>query len=342
MPYFSLIVPVYHVERYLEDCISSLLSQTFQDFEIILVNDGSTDSSGVICRRLRDGHPDLIRVVEQENRGLLLARRAGFSIAYGDVIMTVDSDDQLRVDALERIHDIFQRHQADIVCFEGGRTKDFQLNGSPMFSCERCFSAADKIDVLEKLCDSYRFNSIWSKAFSRRIFDAENGYTQYAGLSFGEDLLQIVGLFDRAETFVYVPEVLYFYRPNPDSLVQKFNPKNYDDLTISRGSLVKYANIWDEQYPGHDLLKHVYMINLWITGLLLQLAAGSMSRKDFIGFCKRVRQSEFFKESYRCKAAVSMLRPDIRVVIVSAANGLYDAIRGMASLKNLLLGRVRS
>ena len=161
-------------------------------------------------------------------------------------------------------------------------------------------------------------------------------------MSFGEDLLQIVGLFDRAETFVYVPEVLYFYRPNPDSLVQKFNPKNYDDLTISRGSLVKYANIWDEQYPGHDLLKHVYMINLWITGLLLQLAAGSMSRKDFIGFCKRVRQSEFFKESYRCKAAVSMLRPDIRVVIVSAANGLYDAIRGMASLKNLLLGRVRS
>ncbi|MBW3081186.1 glycosyltransferase family 2 protein [Bifidobacterium saguinibicoloris] len=342
MPLFSIIVPVYNVEQYLGACVDSLLSQSFRDFEIILVNDGSTDSSGAICRQLCSEHDDVIRLVEQENRGLLLARRAGYSIASGDIIMTVDSDDKLRSDALERIHDVFHRHQVDIVCFEGGRTERYEVNGSPMFAGERVFSAMNKIEVLGKLCDSYRFNSIWSKAFSRRVFDADNGYEQYAGLSFGEDLLQIVGLFDKADTFAYIPDVLYFYRPNPGSLVQKFNPKNFEDLKVSRGSLVSYAKRWDTEYPGHNLLTHVYMVNLWITGLLLQLAAGSMSHAEFTGFCKHVRESEFFRQSYECKAAVRMLRPDIRIVITSLGVGFFAPICGMASVKNLVLGRVRS
>lgn len=294
MPLFSLIVPVYNVEKYLQECVDSLLSQTFSDYEIILVNDGSTDSSGMICHRLRDVHPEVIKVIDQENKGLLMARRAGFALAQGNYIMTVDSDDKLRFDALDRIHDAFKHHDVDIVCFEGGRNERFELNGSPMFDSARVFSSDDKYEVLNRLCDTYRFNSIWSKAFSRRIFDVDNQYEQYAGLSFGEDLLQIVGLFDKAKTFAYIPDVLYFYRPNPNSLVQKFNPKNYEDLMISRGALVKYAAQWDNEYPGHDMLTHVYMINLWITGLLLQLAAGTMSHVNFIDFCAHVRSSVFF------------------------------------------------
>ncbi|TPF93364.1 hypothetical protein BG22_07305 [Bifidobacterium sp. UTBIF-78] len=296
----------------------------------------------MLCRQFQIGYPDIIRIIEQENRGLLMARRAGFAIARGDIIMTVDSDDKLRNNALERIHKVFQHHHPDIVCFEGGRDEHFTLNGSPMFDGERVFFSGNKAEILSRLCDTYRFNSIWSKAFSRRIFDAYNRYEQYEGLSFGEDLLQIVGLFDKAESFAYIPDVLYFYRPNPDSLVQKFNPKNYEDLMISRGALIRYASQWESRYPGHYMLTHVYMVNLWITGLLLQLAAGSMSHRDFVAFCVHVRGSEFFRDSYCCKRAVKLLRPDIRIVVISERYGLGVFIRAMSSLKNLLLGRVRS
>lgn len=342
MPKFSIIVPVYNVERYLMECVNSILLQTIKDFEIILVNDGSTDSSGLICHEFQNQYPDLIRIVEQQNCGLLMARRAGFAIARGDIIMTVDSDDKLKSNALERINDVFQKYRPDIVCYEGGRDEYYTLNGSPMFDRECVFSSDNKSEILSRLCDTYRFNSIWSKAFSRRVFDACNKYEKYAGLSFGEDLLQIVGLFDKAESFVYIPDVLYFYRPNPNSLVQKFNPKNYKDLMVSRGALIRYASQWDSRYPGHDMLMHVYMVNLWITGLLLQLAAGSMSHSDFVAFCAYVRDSEFFKDSYSNKRSVKLLRPDIKIVVISERYGLVVLIRIISSLKNFLLGRVRS
>ena len=90
--YFTIIVPVYNTEKYLRHCLDSILSQTFEDYEVILINDGSTDDSAAICREYAK-KDERIRVIEQENKGLLQVRRVGLKAAKGKFIVHVDSDD---------------------------------------------------------------------------------------------------------------------------------------------------------------------------------------------------------------------------------------------------------
>ena len=99
-PKISVIIPVYKTEQFVEECVNSVLQQTFLDFEIILVNDGSPDKSGEICERVRE-RDKRIRVLHQENQGVTRARANGASSAQGEWICFVDSDDTLPANALE-------------------------------------------------------------------------------------------------------------------------------------------------------------------------------------------------------------------------------------------------
>jgi len=94
MPLFSIIVPIYNVELYLKECLDSILSQTFNDFELILVNDGSTDKSGDIAKEYKNKYNN-IKLIDKENGGLSSARNAGIKKAIGDYILFIDSDDML-------------------------------------------------------------------------------------------------------------------------------------------------------------------------------------------------------------------------------------------------------
>ena len=115
-PEISVIVPVYRVEKYLNDCIDSILAQTFADFELILVDDGSPDSCPALCdaAAARDSR---IRVIHQKNRGLSGARNAGLDIAQGRWAAFVDSDDMLLPQALEKAHSTAEKTGADVVLY---------------------------------------------------------------------------------------------------------------------------------------------------------------------------------------------------------------------------------
>ena len=110
MPKISIIVPIYNVEKYLDKCIKSILNQSFEDFELILVNDGSTDSCGVICDKYKklDGR---ITVIHKANGGLSSARNAGIDIARGEYIGFVDSDDYIH----EKMYEILYNNAQNII-----------------------------------------------------------------------------------------------------------------------------------------------------------------------------------------------------------------------------------
>lgn len=112
----TLVVPIYNMEQYLPRCISSLLSQTSRDHEILLINDGSTDSSGVLCDGYAAEHPDLIRVIHKENGGLSSARNAGIDHARGEFIVFPDPDDWVEPDYVASFLEFQRRYQADLVC----------------------------------------------------------------------------------------------------------------------------------------------------------------------------------------------------------------------------------
>ena len=109
----SVIIPVYNVKNYLEECVDSILSQTFSDFELILVDDGSTDGSSEICDRyLSDSR---VKVVHKENGGLLSARKAGVEQVKGDYVCFIDSDDYVANDFLLNYNKILEKYNPDVI-----------------------------------------------------------------------------------------------------------------------------------------------------------------------------------------------------------------------------------
>ena len=112
----TLAVPIYNMERYLPRCMDSLLDQTCRDYEILLIDDGSTDSSGALCDGYAADHPELVRVVHKPNGGLSSARNAGIDHARGEFIVFPDPDDWVEPDYVEAFLELQTRHHVDLVC----------------------------------------------------------------------------------------------------------------------------------------------------------------------------------------------------------------------------------
>lgn len=116
MSFISLIVPVYNMEQYLERCMKTLLSQTKSEYEIILVNDGSTDLSPQICDEYAEKYPNLVKVVHKENGGLSSARNAGMTVAKGSFVVFPDPDDWIEADYVEQFLTLQEKYNSDLIC----------------------------------------------------------------------------------------------------------------------------------------------------------------------------------------------------------------------------------
>lgn len=181
-PFFSIVVPVYNTEKELERCVRSVTAQTFPDFELILVDDGSTDGSGKLCDRLSAGDCR-IRTIHQSNGGCSAARNAGICAAVGTYLMFADSDDMWDdVNALTKLHEVVGKKPVDIVCFgvsiynEDGKLTKIRKVELP----ENC--KEDKFSVLKELV--YR-NQYFSACYVRvynRVFLMENNLLFINGL----------------------------------------------------------------------------------------------------------------------------------------------------------------
>lgn len=168
-PFFSIVIPVYNTQKELERCVSSITVQTFRDFELILVDDGSTDGSGALCDRLSQAD-SRIKTIHRENGGCSEARNTGVRAAAGEYLMFVDSDDMWDdADALKELHQIMCRKPVDIVCFgvsiydEDGSLTKIRKVALP----EDC--GEDKLSVVRALVYSNQYFS----ACYVRVYDRE-------------------------------------------------------------------------------------------------------------------------------------------------------------------------
>ena len=244
--FFSIIVPVYNTERYLEQCIKSILSQQEESYEVILVDDGSTDQSPIICDRYTSLYPERVSVIHQENKGLLMARREGLRYAKGAYIMHLDSDDYIRKDALVVIRQALHRTGADLLLFEMSRQENFSSSYvSIPFAHDEKFSGEGKRSIFELVCRRSSINNLCSKVTKREIVDFDRDYSSVAYVKNGEDLLQSLPLFDAAKQIVYIDERLYFYRKNPESITRLYNPDLYFSSKTVQKARQSYAAEWD-------------------------------------------------------------------------------------------------
>lgn len=210
----SVIVPVYRVEKYLPACIDSILNQTFTDFELILVDDGSPDRCPAICDEAaeRDAR---VRVIHQANAGLSAARNAGIEAAHGAWLSFVDSDDFLAPDFLETLHDAAVRAGADCaLCGVQLTDEAGQKIGQPL-------SVADGVrtgrSILETLCRAPEITYLvaWNKLYRRDVFQT----LRYPVGMQNEDTYLAAELFDTVQTVICVSKPMYFYRQRADSIM---------------------------------------------------------------------------------------------------------------------------
>jgi len=199
----SVIVPIFNVERFLPECVESLLAQTYQNLEIILVNDGSTDNSAQICAEFAQ-KSDKIKFINQENSGTSLARLNGIKAASGEFLAFCDPDDWVEAEMIEVLHREMKSNAADIVVCDynrcGEQTKAIHQN-------------IDNSLPMNEICDQFlsdKFPSyFWNKLFVKRIFDD----LEFPGLKVPfEDLFIHAQLICRCKKLHYTPQILYNYR----------------------------------------------------------------------------------------------------------------------------------
>lgn len=253
---FSIIVPVYNAEKYIEQSIQSVLSQTNQDYEIVLVNDGSTDRSKIICDEFVQKYPEKIRVLHQENQGQLLTRNNGIQFAKGEYCIFLDADDLLVLDALEQLEDTVVRYDnPDMVIYSfyyDGLTGDKE-KAKLLFSEETCFQGEDQKNVLyEKFFTTTLLNNVWTKAVKRSVFDKEFlDYNKYANLRCSEDRLHSMGMVTNAEKVVYIITPLYEYKLIPNSISRTFHMDAIDrfNTKVLYAEELSYMSKWGIESP---------------------------------------------------------------------------------------------
>jgi glycosyltransferase involved in cell wall biosynthesis len=202
----SIIVPVYNMEQYLDRCMSSILNQTYKNLEIILVDDGSTDSSPQICEdyALKD---DRIKVIHKENGGLSDARNAGLKIATGDYIGYVDSDDWIELDMYERMYRVCIGNNAELAVCRYFREYDDKTIDDGTDRCE----VLDRNEILEIYItdkDGYMiYNSVWSKLFKRELVEG----VMFPKGKNSEDIMYTTKALCKLEKAVYIDACLYHY-----------------------------------------------------------------------------------------------------------------------------------
>lgn len=216
----SVIVPVYNVELYLKECIDSIINQTFEDIEMILVDDGSTDNSGRMCDEFLNVD-SRIRVIHKKNGGLSSARNAGLEIAQGKYISFVDSDDYLNMNMIYLMVKTMEKSKADIVCCDFTSEEFRHVNGGNVISYTR-------YDAISMLLDDSGFKCYaWNKLYKKDLF----GEIRYPDGKLFEDIKTSYLLFKNSSKITYLKEELYFYRIREGSITKyKFTERNHDEV----------------------------------------------------------------------------------------------------------------
>lgn len=217
-PLISVIVPVYKVEKYLDQCVQSLLSQTYGNLEIILIDDGSPDLCPYLCDEY-EKNDDRVRTVHKGNEGLASARNLGLDIANGDLIAFLDSDDWLDLDAYERLLNAMKEKDADIVCMEGTHT-DGENFYERCFYCKSTGIVISGVELTKQILldnvASYVVVGLYKRECWQNIrFPVGRLY---------EDLPTTFRVFERANRVTYVDETFYKYRENKQSISYTPNP----------------------------------------------------------------------------------------------------------------------
>lgn len=233
----SIIVPIYNVEKYLKKCVQSILNQSFKNFELILVNDGSLDKCGRICDEYAK-KDERIKVIHKVNGGLSSARNAGLNIASGEYIGFVDSDDYLDERMYEVLINSIRKTNSDMVICDYYIDYENEKDISKEYDINVIVKEFDNISALKEL---YRENGVkfvvaWNKIYKRELFDE----LRYENGRIHEDEILAHKLLYKCNKITYIPIKLYHYLQRENSIMNTRNNIKRLDIIYAYDERMKF------------------------------------------------------------------------------------------------------
>jgi len=335
MPKVSIIVPVYNVERYFDQCAQSLFYQTCRDIEIIFINDGSPDNCPAMCDEYEKQHPELVRVVHQKNCGQNVAWNTGLSVATGEWICFVDSDDWAEPNMIETMLKYAENKEA-----EANPVGAVAL-ARPLFATQN--TAADAEDIreanakqlatqdaadihvfghykeyknkmLSRVLFEYELTHIeksnfiyhkhklipteaWGKLFRRSLIE-NNNLSFYPDHFHHEDVIFNLKAFNNAKKVCLHPECLYHYRMVNSGFMKRWDEKRMDIYMLY---INRYFEFIDSHFKDNEnrMMKHKHLLDVliyWIAEHYGDKRSG-YTKKQTAGFIKQTFENEPFKSA---------------------------------------------
>ncbi|MGN0486471.1 MAG: glycosyltransferase family 2 protein [Acutalibacteraceae bacterium] len=211
-PLISVIVPVYNVENYLRECVESILAQHYGNLEIIMVDDGSTDTSGAICDEYAQSD-NRVQVIHQENGGLSRARNTGLRACKGEYLLFVDSDDWLECDTVSVLYRLISKHGSQLAIGGYQRVEDGSYRILRKYPGER--EGESLLTKQQAMADFFRNGcAAWARLYRREIHDG----LYFPDGEINEDEAIVLQILERCETVAVTDQIIYNYRCRPESI----------------------------------------------------------------------------------------------------------------------------
>lgn len=243
-PLISIGIACYNVEKYLQRCMTSILNQTYSNTEIILVDDGSTDSTGKMCDEYAQQYSK-IKVIHSSNKGLSSARNISIENALGEFLIFVDPDDYVETNMLEELYNFEKNYNCDIVMF--GRYH-FNSKGEKTINIPiKETGVIPKEEVLKKLFANEIESQAWQKFYRRSLWD---NVRFQLGRVYAEDIAIMHKVFDNAKTFGNINKPLYYYFVNDSTLTTSYRPFKWMSLYLAFKERYDYAHTHYPQFEN--------------------------------------------------------------------------------------------
>ena len=312
----SVIIPVFNVEPFLTPCLESVKAQTFKDFEAILVDDGSTDSSGMICDEFaRSDHR--FRVVHQSNQGVSAARNRGLDLAKGEYVYFVDADDEIRPEALEHLYHAITQGEYDIAASgyslvkNGEETDQCMTAGSPSL----VFSGDEVLFKLLVDC-SFVCYTCWNKLITRKLISD----VRFVDIN-QEDFLFCGQVSLRLGTVIYLNESLYRYHDRPSSLSKDFSYIGPHRSVSVLSRLIEETP--EERKKARSLILLRLMIRLMTSPYFISVSSLPLEEKKAFKQTCRILFKRHRKEFF-CHPAIPLVQK-----LKVAAGKLFPGLMGI-------------
>ena len=315
----TIVVPIYNVEKYIDNCIQTIINQTYKKLQIILVDDGSTDNCPKICDKYK-AQDDRIEVIHKKNGGLSDARNAGIEKAKGKFVCFIDSDDFISYEYIEKLYKLIIKNNADISVSNFKRVQEFNeeyLKEEKEKSTEEIYNGKQMIENIYHKKLYVQSTVAWNKMYKTDLFKE----IKFPYGKLHEDEFTTYKLYYNCKKIVMTSEILYYYRYVPDSIMnKKFNKKRLDGIKALEERLEFFKEKKEEKLYNLTLVRYLIVIMIHYTNCKKFLENSKEIQKDL-----KNKYKEHYKKVLRLPECTK--QDKLKIILFRISPSLYYRMR---------------